>query len=102
LGLSQQAKCPRRSKSSAGISRKWVLVCCACYVVVFIRKRLFLSLSAFCLRRIFAAQSGQYFARLLPAANVLPHTAQRFKSVSPLRVICSHSCLSAGKTASRK
>jgi len=54
-------KCPRRSKSSAGISRKRVLVCCACYVVVFIRKRLFLSLSAFCLRRIFAAQSGQYF-----------------------------------------
>jgi len=90
------------SMGSAGISRKRVLVCCACYVVVFIRKRLFLSLSAFCLRRIFAAQSGQYFARLLPAANVLPHTAQRFKSVSPLRVICSHSCLSAGKTASRK
>ena len=29
---------------SAGISRKRVLVCCACYVVVFIRKRLFLSL----------------------------------------------------------
>ena len=28
---------------SAGISRKRVLVCCACYVVVFIRKRLFLS-----------------------------------------------------------
>ena len=56
---------------SAGISRKRVLVCCACYVVVFIRKRLFLSLWAFCLRRIFAAQSGQYFARLLPAANVL-------------------------------
>ena len=55
-----------------------------------------------CLRRIFAAQSGQYFARLLPAANVLPHTAQRFKSVSPLRVICSQSCLSAGNTASRK
>ncbi|WP_456236171.1 hypothetical protein [Intestinibacillus massiliensis] len=81
---------------------KRVLVCCACYVVVFIRKRLFLSLWAFCLRRIFAAQSGQYFARLLPAANVLPHTAQRFKSVSPLRVICSQSCLSAGNTASRK
>ena len=61
-----------------------------------------ITLSAFCLRRIFAAQSGQYFARLLPAANVLPHTAQRFKSVSPLRVICSQSCLSAGNTASRK
>ena len=59
---------------SAGISRKRVLVCCACYVVVFIRKRLFLSLWAFCLRRIFAAQSGQYFARLLPAANVLIYT----------------------------
>ena len=51
---------PALSMGSAGISRKRVLVCCACYVVVFIRKRLFLSLWAFCLRRIFAAFNEVY------------------------------------------
>lgn len=49
---------------------------------------------------------GNYSISVMPE-NVLEfsyvgNTAQRFKSVSPLRVICSQSCLSAGNTASRK
>ena len=70
------------------------LNCVAC-------RYLFRCLSASCFRRIRAAQSGQYLARLDFGVNAAPHSTQRFTS-SRLLLISAHRAASSGEPVAVK